>query len=69
MKTTVNHTVPAINFINIMMANIDNEKLNDAEFRQFIRKSLPIIEKPALSEIVSEPIKEKIKKFYTDEPK
>ncbi len=42
--------VPAVNFIGTVLANIDNEKLSDAEFRQFIRNSLPIVQKPELKE-------------------
>lgn len=59
------HIVPAVNFIGTIMANIDNEKLNDSEFRQFIRNTLPIIEKPPLGQIANEEIVEKIKKYYT----
>jgi len=36
-------TVPAANFLGTVEANVDNEKLSDAEFRQFIRNSLPIV--------------------------
>lgn len=36
-------TVPAINFMATIAANVDNKKLNDKEFRQFIRNTLPIV--------------------------
>lgn len=35
--------VPAGNFILTVNANVDNEKISDAQFRQFIRNSLPIV--------------------------
>ncbi len=34
--------VPASNMILTIAANADNEKLSDAEFREFVRNSLPI---------------------------
>jgi hypothetical protein len=36
--------VPAKNFIGTIMANVDNDKMNDSDFRQFIRNTLPIVE-------------------------
>ena len=35
--------VPAENFVATIAANIDNDKLSDAEFRQFIRNSIKIV--------------------------
>ena len=35
-------TVPASNLILTIAANVENQKLSDGEFRQFIRSSLPI---------------------------
>ena len=35
--------VPAGNFILTVEANVDNERLTDAQFREFIRNTLPII--------------------------
>ena len=35
--------VPAANFILTVQANVDNELLTDAQFRDFIRNSLPIV--------------------------
>ncbi len=58
--------VPAVNFIGTMMANIDNEKLNDEEFRNFIRNTLPIVEKPPIESLANEEIKSKIKKYYNE---
>jgi len=36
-------TVPASNFVDTVLANVDNEKLSDKKFRQFIRNTLPIV--------------------------
>jgi hypothetical protein len=35
--------VPAGNFCKTVQANVDNEKLSDADFREFIRNTLPIV--------------------------
>jgi len=35
--------VPAENFMATIAANVDNEKISDADFREFIRHSLPIV--------------------------
>lgn len=58
------HTVPAVNFIGTMLANLDNEKMSDADFRQFIRNTMPIVEKPALEDIVNPEVKKAVKKYY-----
>lgn len=39
-------TVPAENFMATIAANVDNEKLTDKEFRQFVRHTLPIVDYP-----------------------
>lgn len=44
--------VDAKHFLGIVEANIDNEKLSDKQFREFIRNTLPIID-------YKRPIKEK----------
>jgi len=36
-------TVPADNFMGTIAANVDNEKLSDADFRELIRNTLPIV--------------------------
>lgn len=36
--------VPAKHFVETLVANVDNEKLSDAEFREFVRNTLPIVE-------------------------
>jgi hypothetical protein len=36
--------VPADNFCATIHANIDNEGLTDAQFREFVRNTLPIVE-------------------------
>ena len=58
------HIVPAVHFIGTIMVNVDNDKLSDSEFRQFIRNTLPILEKPPLSQIGNEELAETIKKYY-----
>ena len=60
MKTKV----PAINFISTIIANVDNDKLSDAEFRQFIRNTLPIVEKQSLESFANEEMKKDVKKYY-----
>lgn len=35
--------VPAENFMRTLSANIDNERLSDAGFREFVRNTLPIV--------------------------
>lgn len=35
--------VPPLNFLETVKANVDNDKLSDAEFREFIRNSLPCV--------------------------
>jgi hypothetical protein len=35
--------VPAENFCGTLSANVDNEKLSDADFRQIVRNTLPIV--------------------------
>lgn len=36
--------VPAKNFVQTMTANVNNDKLDDAAFREFVRNTLPIVE-------------------------
>ena len=36
-------TVPADNFVATLAGNVDNEKLSDARFREFVRNTLPIV--------------------------
>ena len=38
--------IPAENFMETISVNVDNEKLNDKMFREFIRNTLPIVEYP-----------------------
>jgi hypothetical protein len=35
--------VPASNFVETLKANVDNAKLSDKEFREFVRNTLPIV--------------------------
>ena len=46
------------------MANVDNEKLSDAEFRQFVRNTLPIVEKPDLESFANEEMRNEMNKYY-----
>ena len=36
--------VPADNFVRTLAANVDNPKLKDENFREFVRNTLPIVE-------------------------
>ena len=36
-------TVPAANFVGTLAENVDNDRLSDKEFRQFVRNSLPVV--------------------------
>lgn len=38
--------IPAEHFMATIATNIDNTKLTDAQFREFIRNTLPIVEYP-----------------------
>lgn len=38
--------IPAENFVATMAANVDNEALDDAAFREMFRNTLPIVEYP-----------------------
>lgn len=61
-----NNKVPAVNFLNTVLVNLDNEKMSDADFRDFIRNTMPIVEKMPLDSIANEELREKSKK-YTNE--
>ena len=61
-----NNKVPAVNFLGTVMDNLDNEKLSDSEFREFIRRTLPIVEKPNIDSIANKEILEKVKKYYKE---
>jgi hypothetical protein len=67
MATTKNHKVPAVHFMGTLLANLDNEKLSDADFRDFIRNTMPIVEKPSLDSGHNDSIKNRIKKYYNEE--
>lgn len=38
------HIVPARHFVQTVTVNVNNDKLTDEAFRQFIRNTLPIVE-------------------------
>ena len=42
--------VPPANFCGTLAANVDNEKLSDAEFRQFVRNSLAVVDLPTTAD-------------------
>ncbi len=60
----MSYKVPAVNFIGTVLANLDNEKMSDEEFRQMIRNTMSIVEKPEFDKIVNEEVKERVKKYY-----
>lgn len=39
-------SVPAQAFVQLLRANVDNERLSDASFRDLVRNSLPIVQSP-----------------------
>lgn len=49
-------TVPAEHFMGTLQANVDNEKLSDADFREFVRNTLPIIIFPRIAPRVTAPV-------------
>lgn len=56
--------IPAVNFIGTMMANVDNEKLSDADFRQMFRNTIPEVEKPEHHTIANEEVANRVAKYY-----
>ena len=42
--------IPAADFMETIRVNVDNMKLSDAQFRSFIRNTLPIVENKSDSE-------------------
>lgn len=43
MKSEDARTVPPVYFAQLLAVNVDNESLSDAEFRAFVRNTLPIV--------------------------
>lgn len=58
--------VSAVNFLSIVLVNLDNEKLSDADFRQFIRNTIPIVEKPPFDQNSTSETMQKVKKYYSE---
>lgn len=56
--------LPSQHFVTLTLANIDNDKLSDKDFRDFIRNNLYVVEKIKLEEIANVEVKEKAAKFY-----
>jgi hypothetical protein len=46
MQDDLECLVPATNFCATLSANVDNVKMSDAEFRQFVRNTLEIVDFP-----------------------
>lgn len=40
------HMIPAEHFMSTLAVNVNNEKLSDAEFRAFVRNTMPIVQYP-----------------------
>ena len=40
----LDNKVPAANFVATIAANVDNKRITDEQFREFIRNTLPIVE-------------------------
>lgn len=59
---TQERTVPTDSFCQMLNVNVDNAKLNDSEFRQFVRNTLPIV----IFKRTSDPNPSDIKFGYTD---
>lgn len=58
------YQVGAVNFIGTMMANVDNDKMSDADFRQMFRNTLPIVEKPEHRTIANKEVAANVAKYY-----
>lgn len=43
MATDTSNLVPASNFVLTLNANLDNELMDDAAFREFVRNSLKVV--------------------------
>ena len=43
MQETAKRTVPAESFVATLAANADNGNMSDAQFRAFVRNTLPIV--------------------------
>jgi len=56
--------IPAVNFIGTMMANVDNDKLSDADFRQMFRNTIPEVEKPEHRTIANRELAAQMAKYY-----
>lgn len=56
--------IPAVNFIGTMMANVDNDKLSDADFRQMFRNTIPEVEKPEHHTIANLDVAAAVAKYY-----
>lgn len=65
--SSVEAKIPAVNFIGTILVNVDNTKLSDADFRQMIRNTLPVVEKPLLDKIASEKKQKEVEKYYKEE--
>ena len=67
MENQSEFKVDAVNFIGTIIVNVDNDKLSDKDFRQFIRNTLPIVEKPMIDSLGNENMRKELLKYYPDE--
>lgn len=56
--------IPPQHFVTLILANVDNDKLSDKDFREFIRTNLKIVEKVPLENIANEEVREKAVQYY-----
>lgn len=45
-NTSPNPQVPAESFLTLLCANVENDRLSDEAFRDFVRNSLPVVQFP-----------------------
>jgi hypothetical protein len=45
-------TIPAESFLDTLEANIENDKLSDTEFRQFVRNTMPAVQRTEHARLV-----------------
>ncbi len=58
------HEISALHFVTTLLANVDNEKLSDTDFRDMIRTTLPIVEKVEHYSIENEIAALRAAKYY-----
>lgn len=48
--TDEGNPVPAKHFVQMLAGNVDNTKLSDKKFREFVRNTLPIVDYPRIED-------------------